>query len=535
MKNNPWHFPQATGLWLATCLSIAAGCNSPSTPENSSSAADSLATQAEAPANHATAIASQDQGAPAQSQEETASKAAFDPIQENGKFFEGWAKPKLALVISGRQEGYLEPCGCAGLENQKGGFSRRHALFKELQQKGWPLAAVDVGGLVRRFGRQAEVQFGTSAEALKTMGYSAVGFGSDDLRLSAGEIIAAVAGAQPTDGIFVSANVNLFDLIPKVRLVEAGGMKLGITSVLGKSFQEQVNNAEVEIRPAAEALKKAMPQLKDCDVRILLAYASMEETAELARRFPTFDLVVTSGGFEIPPYEPKKIEGTKARLIEVGHKGMYVVVAGFYDNPKQPIRFQRVALDSRFKDTPEMKQVMASYQEQLQQMGWDGLGLRRVPAPQAKKGNKLSGQFSGAASCKECHSDAWDVWSTSKHAHATETLTKIDPPRQYDPECISCHATGWNAGEFFPYTSGFDSLEKTPLLTGNGCENCHGPGAAHVTAEKRGNEAQRVPLRELLHLTWEQAKADTCIKCHDHDNSPEFGKNTEKYWSEIEH
>ena len=105
-------------------------------------------------------------------------------------------------MISGRQEGYLEPCGCAGLENQKGGFSRRYALFKVLRQKGWPVAAVDVGGLVRRFGRQAEVQFGISAEALKTMGYCAVGFGSDDLRLSAGEIIAAVAGAQPNDRHF---------------------------------------------------------------------------------------------------------------------------------------------------------------------------------------------------------------------------------------------------------------------------------------------------------------------------------------------
>ena len=397
------------------------------------------------------------------------------------------------------------------------------------------MAAVDVGGLVRRFGRQAEVQFGISAEALKTMGYSAVGFGSDDLRLSAGEIIAAAAGAQPADTIFVSANLNLFDLIPKVRLVEAGGMKLGITSVLGKSFQQQVNNAEVEIRPAAEALKKVMPQLKACNVRILLAHASSEEATALAKQFPDFDLVVSAGGGDIPPFEPQKIAGTKARLIEVGHKGMYVVVAGFYDDPKQPIRFQRVALDSRFKDTAEMKQLMTSYQDQLQQMGWDELGLRRVPAPQAKKGDRLAGQFSGAASCKECHESAWDVWTHSKHAHATETLTKIDPPRQYDPECISCHATGWNPSEFFPYTTGFDSLEKTPLLTGNGCENCHGPGAAHVAAEKANNAARRVPLRELLHLTWEQAKSETCIKCHDLDNSPEFSKNVEKYWSEIEH
>ena len=48
-------------------------------------------------------------------------KEKFDPVAENGKFFEGWKKPKLAIVISGRQDGYLEPCGCAGLFRQKGG------------------------------------------------------------------------------------------------------------------------------------------------------------------------------------------------------------------------------------------------------------------------------------------------------------------------------------------------------------------------------------------------------------------------------
>jgi hypothetical protein len=466
----------------------------------------------------------------------TASK--FDPIEVNGKFFEGWKKPKLALVISGVQDGYLEPCGCAGLENQKGGMSRRQTFLNQLRKQGWPVAAVDVGGLVHRFGKQAEIKFGIAAEALKKMHYSAVGFGPNDLRLSAGEIVAAVAGADPKDTIFVSANVNLFDLTPKVRIVEAGGLKLGITSVLGAEYQQQVNNAEVVISPAAEALAQVMGQLKGCDVRILLAHATTEESKALAKQFPAFDLVVTADGADTPKPQPDKIAGSKARLIEVGHKGMYVVVAGFYDDPKQPLRFQRVALDSRFSDSNEMKQLMAVYQDQLQQLGWDGLGLKRALHPRARKGDKLAGVFTSAANCKQCHAEAWEVWSKSKHAHATDSLTKADPPRQFDPECISCHATGWNPSEFFPFVSGFESLQKTPQLAGNSCDNCHGPGAAHVAAEKGNNQAQRAAQREALKLTIESARENVCVKCHDVDNSPEFHKadNFEKhYWPEVEH
>jgi 2',3'-cyclic-nucleotide 2'-phosphodiesterase (5'-nucleotidase family) len=363
--NSTFRFRRLSVQLLLAAFSVAvAGCDSSSTyqpPTASVGAARTTAAQADTNSPSEKTTASKPAATAAS---EPVAKEKFDPVLENGKFFEGWPKPKLALVISGRQDGYLEPCGCAGLENQKGGFNRRHALFKQLQEQGWPLAAVDVGGLVRRFGKQAEVQFGISAEALKQMGYNAVAFGAADLRLSAGEIVAAVAGAQPEDSIFLSANVNLFGLTPKVRIIEAGGMKLGITAVLGKEFQQRVNNAEIEIQPAAEALKTVVGQLKGCDVRILLAHATADECMELARQFPEFDLVVSGDDVDVPRAQPESIPGTKSRLVEVGHKGMYVVVVGFYDDPKQPVRFQRVALDSRFPDTPEMKELMASYQDQ---------------------------------------------------------------------------------------------------------------------------------------------------------------------------
>jgi hypothetical protein len=38
--------------------------------------------------------------------------------QRNGEVFEGWQKPKAVLVFTGELDGYIEPCGCTGMENQ---------------------------------------------------------------------------------------------------------------------------------------------------------------------------------------------------------------------------------------------------------------------------------------------------------------------------------------------------------------------------------------------------------------------------------
>jgi hypothetical protein len=119
----------------------------------------------------------------------------------------------------------------------------------------------------------------------------------------------------------------------------------------------------------------------------------------------------------------------------------------------------------------------------------------------------------------------------------------LDPPRQYDPECLSCHVTGWEPQKFMPYTGGFASLEKTPLLAGNGCENCHGPGSQHVAAETAGtNLADMNRLRKEMHLSIktdaEKRKViDNCLQCHDPDNSIEFkgGDAFNVYWPKVEH
>jgi hypothetical protein len=449
-----------------------------------------------------------------------------------------WPDPQSVLFVTGNQHGYIEPCGCTGLENQKGGMARRFTLMKQVAERGWPLVPIDAGNQVRRTGRQAEVKFQTAATGLAEMNYQAIGFGPDDLRLGVGELIAVAASDDPSVGRFVSANVVLIDpsLMAQFKVLESGGRRIGVTSVLDPKSLESAPNADIQVGAVEETLKAALIEIRKqrADFNVLMFYGDEAAAAEAAKAVPGFDLVVVGGGYGEPTYQAQSIEGTQTKMIITGNKGMYAGLVGIY--PDGEMRYARVALTHEFGDAPEMRRLMASYQEQLKSLGLEGLGLKPVAHPSGEK-------FVGTKVCGECHKTAMEIWENSSHALATEHIVnpgeRGDVPRHFDPECISCHVTGWNPQNYYPYDSGYLSLEVSSHLTGNGCENCHGPGASHVAAEREGStvsEAQRDALRLAMQLPLESAK-ERCMECHDLDNSPDFHKEGafEDYWAEIEH
>jgi hypothetical protein len=476
-----------------------------------------------------------------------AEREKVDPIEANGPIFVDWPKPDVALFFSGEQDGYLEPCGCAGLENQKGGLKRRFTLLKELRDKGWPVVAMDGGGQEKRTGIQAEIKFDFSLRALAKMGYTAVGFGPNDLQM---DLFSHVINLDSETNPLVSANVAIGDFesgyTRRYQVVDAGGMKIGVTSVLGKRELAGLENAaDLQFVDPDKALREILPKLRaeNCDQWVLLAHAEPKEAEELARRYPEFRWVLIAHGAEEPPKIPRKIEGTNSYLIEVGHKGMYVAVVGLYKSGATPFRYQRVPLDSRFADAPEIYEMHVEYQHRLETLGLEGLGLKPVLHESGRK-------FAGSKVCADCHLSATEVYENTPHFHATETIVShVDPPRHFDPECISCHATGWQPQKYFPYESGFLGLTETPDLTGNGCENCHGPAANHVAAETGELEASEEQLEELraqLRLkivdnegnmsgqVFDKGKVvQMCMQCHDLDNSPDF--DFQKYWPNVKH
>ncbi|HMP05660.1 MAG TPA: multiheme c-type cytochrome, partial [Lacipirellulaceae bacterium] len=325
-----------------------------------------------------------------------------------------------------------------------------------------------------------------------------------------------------------------------------GGKRIGVTSVLGARHETLVkNNPDVEFQSPAAALSFVAPQLAaaNCDLQVLLVHGDPREAAELSRQFPQFQVVATAGGADEPPAQIRLIEGSGAAIVETGHKGMYVTVLAFFDHPdpSQRNRYQRVPLDARFAESPQMQAKLTNYQKELQTNGLDGLGLTPVAHP--------DGEFAGSAACADCHTAAWEVFEKTPHAHATDTLVNLTPARHFDPECLSCHVTGWDPQQYTPYVSGYLGLDSTPHLTQNGCENCHGPAAAHVAAENGEIDATEEELESLraalrMKIVPNEGNKDgqefengtvvkNCMQCHDQDNSPDF--DFQEYWPHVRH
>ncbi len=460
-------------------------------------------------------------------------------LERNGDVFTDWPTPRAVLVVTGELDGYIEPCGCTGKENQKGGLSRRQNFLEAIRAVGWEGVPIDLGGQVKRFGRQTEAKFQSIVDGLREMRYAAVGFGPGDLRLPAEELVAAVApiGNEPTP--YVSANVGLLgidaNITPRFRVVEAGGLKIGITTMLGDEEAAKIRNDDIEVIPAAKALAPVAAALakEGCDHQVLLCFAKPEETKALAAAFPQFDLVATSGGADEPPRElPQLVSG--ARLLELGHKGMFAVVVGFFDDATTPVRSQRVPLDARWGEADDMIDLLATYQQKLETLGLEGLGIVPIRHPSGRR-------FAGSAVCAECHAEAYEVWENSPHAEALTTLEEAMPRRDGDPECLSCHVVGWAPQRFEPFEGGFAGMQKTPHLAHQGCENCHGPAAAHTAVERgdvRATEAERDRLRAELVLSLDTPEGkekaiNNCLECHDLDNSPQF--DFDEYWPSVEH
>ena len=103
-------------------------------------------------------------------------------------------------------------------------------------------------------------------------------------------------------GPFVSANVALtgdFDdkLTPAFREVKLADRTVGVTAILGAKYQKEIGDDEIAFEDPAAALARIVPKMKKrCQTRVLLSHATPDESRALAKRFPAFQIVVTSGG-----------------------------------------------------------------------------------------------------------------------------------------------------------------------------------------------------------------------------------------------
>jgi cytochrome c554/c'-like protein len=478
------------------------------------------------------------------------------PIDQGEPLLADWKSPAAVLLLTGEQHGYLEPCGCS--IHQLGGMARRADLVRILtEERKWPVAGLDVGGVPKRDRRQDQIKYLALFDAFKMLNYSAVAIGLEELKLGA-DFLLQQQVSDPEEMkkavALMGANVALYD--PPLegwpiasRIVQVGTVKVGVSAIVGLSLRNEVAPvgamSNITIRDSAEVLPAVITalQAEKPDFLVLLSHGSVDEAKQLSEKFPAFRIILTAGGPEEPDKKPVVVGNTW--IVQAGTKGKRVGVLGYFpDNKTESFRYDLVTLDDvRFKNDPRMRELMKTYQQQLldEAVATSDELLFKHPSGHA---------FVGAEKCGECHTKAFEHWKkTTPHAKAFTTLITgrdgdADPiSRIHDPECLACHVTGWEPQQMLRYDTGFVSKDRTPHLLHQQCENCHGPGSLHVgLQEKFSSDAASVPADELkagqasVRRTLAQAQRGDCAKCHDSDNDPHFTPDAfDKYWQKVKH
>lgn len=511
--------------------------------------------------------------------------------QKPQALFQGWAKPDLALVVSGQQFGYLQPCGCSS--PQFGGLARRYNFVQSLKDKGWPVIAVDLGDIAPRTNNpQLQLKYSTAMKSLETIGYSAVGVGKTEMNMPLASALGAHRLNNPYPKVLAATllhpktNGFIRGFVDGSHVITKPGLpNVGVVGLVGRSLTDAVRDPDLAFLDNGDVITGQMNHLKKekAQICVLLYQGAFQGADKDAKKdaqvlakychnnlrakdpaIPPVQVILCSSAEDEPPGVPSTVPGVPTQIIQIGHKGRYVGVVGFYrtGRPNDPfeMKYQLVSVGPQF-ETPQGKEaqnpVMTLMEDYAKEVKAGNYILKYPTAPHRVQVDFPQAKYVGSERCSGCHPHAYAVWSKPHgneklyHANAYQTLVDAKHPslRQHDGECIKCHVTG------FEHPTGYgDALRASNqkyinLLKGVGCESCHGPGSAHVKDRlnekihaamnpwRKSNEERNPatsPARRKQLETLRMRKIDYfCQKCHDIDNDVHWDFETK--WPKVAH
>ena len=420
---------------------------------------------------------------------------------------------KLSIAYTNNVDGYLEPCGCAGEDSMLGGLYKRVTYLNDYRKKVKNIVVVDSGDLLNEhseikesFLKTARLKADLIARIYKGLGIDAINVGELDLALGL-DFLKELE--KKYDLPFVSANIvdtnNQAQFKPYV-IKDMEGLKVGIIGIMGnssdvnKAMKEIVGDSLTVLDPVATVTKN-VAELKDkkVDFIIVMTHNQMTRNWVIARKVKGIDVVV--GGHHTQKLE-KPYETNGTYIVQAGEKSQFqgMLEVTIAPDGTKTANNTLVPMGDNLVNNPEVKSMVAQFQSDVNTLYTSGKDTKEEVVLKLE-------------SCKDCHSEAYDVWQKTGHAKAYETLVKRS--RQFDPDCLSCHTVR------FEQPGGFTMDLQQKELRNVQCDTCHGDSTAHL--EDPGNPHPNKP------------GVETCLKCHTEYRCPEFEKNYSQEWEKIKH
>lgn len=404
----------------------------------------------------------------------------------------------IEIFVSGDTAGWITPCGCAA--NQSGGLSRRATLLESCGEAS-QIVYLDAGGSASGTTEYQQMKLEAMLRGMQAMNLVAHNIGGPE---SALDPVGLARLAEKTGVVWLSANLQpaVGDFPAKRYAVfSRNGIRFAVTGVVDPTFVENSAwSAREPVGAVLETLRDA-----EADVHIVLAYFDEAGLRSLAQSLPEVDFII--GGPTGQAMKPAAVG--PVTVISATNKGKYlsrIQLSCKGDGPCHATTIGPTEVTSSLAENAQQVENLHRYYAALAQRDFTVNDAGLVSNFRGDGADRIA----GSETCTNCHANDAESWHSSGHSHAWEAL--VARQAHVDPFCQQCHTTGYG------YDGGFVSVSQTPRLVHVGCENCHGPSAAHVA-----NPKLKTPF-----LAGEQ-----CVRCHDHENSPQFAY--ENYWPKIRH
>ncbi len=351
------------------------------------------------------------------------------------------------------------------------------------------------------------------------MGYEVIGLGELDVRTI------KESGKSPFEQVNIPqicANVVYADtkkpLLKKGYLIKKmpSGIRVAVIGIMGTMTLNAKLSTDlgVEVLPPDETLRKTLKDLKGkADLFVVLAHTGYQDAKKLAETVTGVDIILSSHpspvqtdferiGTTILMHCKGTCKYVGRLVLEIDAEGRIASANGTQD-----------PLDVKYDKDPKMQKLIDDTETAVS--NYYNKGPSHVVQVTGLNPNDQSEPqpYVGAQRCVGCHLSIHQSWQKTAHAEAFDSLAKQDANGKMNPDCLSCHTTGYGV------KGGFRTEAETAHLKNVQCESCHGPGVAHL----------RKPSEKGYGATDEKL----CRKCHDGANSPKF--NYSEYRAKIAH
>lgn len=394
-----------------------------------------------------------------------------------------------------------------------GGQYKKTTYLNEYRKTQKNLIVVDSGDLLNEhskikdsFMASARLKAELIAKVYKGVGIDAINVGELELALG----VDYIKGLEKKQDLpFVSANIvdseNQLLFKPYV-IKKMGKFKIGIIGIMGttsgvsKLMKEIVGDSLTVLDPM-DTVTTRVAELKDkVDFIIVMTHQHIGRNWVIARKIDGVDVIV--GGHHKQKLKTP-YEANNTYIVQAGEKGQYqgMLEVEIAADGTKTVQNTLVKMSDKIADDKKVKAMIDKFNQAVTKLYTSGI---------SEKEDTVTPK---SISCKQCHSESYEIWEKSDHAKAFQTL--IDKSRQFNPDCLACHTVR------FEESGGFTMDAQEKDLRNVQCESCHGDSASHLE-----DPSSHPPMNPGM---------ETCVKCHTDHRCPDFEKNYLQEWEKIKH